>query len=1156
VDGYRDGDYYFGGGGGGASGVRRNNSSNTLLLIAGGGGGGGFYSDQKLCTPGQASTSGSSPDGVNTAASGGNNGSDGNSSGGGKGYNNGWSMGGGSGAASYTTDQWGDVDHHYSFGGGGGGYSGGDGAYNNDYGGGGGGSYKSGDDSGWLSGGDENQTHTGAGEVVIELLEYRPCSTDTCQIDTSSYVSASTSKVACTGLPANAVWWPNKSGLTPPEVTQSKEDGVWDPSNAGSYSATDPGSTANVCKYHCATNFAWYGSSCTNVKTNVSCGTLPANAEWNTVSEITQNWNGSTWIPAASPAYNETPSATECHYKCKSGYIYEDGQCKNQKTVSCSGLPAAHAHWTSNNGTSKSITQNWTPENGWQPSSAGSENSSTEAGKCYFQCNKNYTYNASSNTCVADKKLNQTCTNLPAANALWWSNGSTTAPTITQTWDEDHAGCDGTNCWYPTTVGSNQNSGATNQCYFHCKTNYTYSASGNKCEANTQSGNCSSKPANSSWNDSGYNHKNVAGTFTQTWNGSIWDPASYTSAYSTTPGICIYQCNYNYNWNNSQSSPSCDPQHQSGTCSTKPANTVWNDGGGYSGSGTFEQIWNGSIFNPATFTSVYSPTTATVCGYKCADGYHTENGGKTCCAQGYHTDGSGTTCIKDERTEATCDAKDANAVWNDSGKNGKFRQTWDYSTSSWTPASHSSSRSTTAGECVYKCPDDATNGHFVDDPNDAKKCVGKTVNGTCTDGPANTTVWTPNKINTTWTNTSGSTWNWVPSTTSTYSVFAVSDECHFHCNSGYLYVNGSCKKKSWSFEDSSSDYPSDLVTISTSGTYAWQRSTSIGGNTGSNAMCSGNHNVHSTTSTMTLTVNMPSAGSISFYAKGKGEGSSTYYDWFKMTLDGTQQIYTTDLSSAWTKYSYSLSAGSHTLVFDYRKDSSVSNEPDMFCIDDFSIDLPSSATSLVHLKLDEGTGSSTANSGYLGSSYSVSGGSWSSSGKRGKAYNFTGSTIITTGVSTTSYPNDFTMMAWVKVSSGSTITLPSQSSSGTNGTSGQHYVFGANHESSNAGAGLSVGTNGIFVTAHGDSYMPPLVSYSNSSIGTDWHHVAVVFSNRTPYLYLDGTLVKTGNASSRTVYPPKQVGGGSYGYFNGLLDDVIIIGSALSAADIQAEYNR
>ncbi len=104
--------------------------------------------------------------------------------------------------------------------------------------------------------------------------------------------------------------------------------------------------------------------------------------------------------------------------------------------------------------------------------------------------------------------------------------------------------------------------------------------------------------------------------------------------------------------------------------------------------------------------------------------------------------------------------------------------------------------------------------------------------------------------------------------------------------------------------------------------------------------------------------------------------------------------------------------------------------------------------------------------------------------------------------------------------------------------------------------GSSRKMNGIFVTAHGDSYMPPLVSYSNSSIGTDWHHVAVVFSNKTPYLYLDGTLVKTGGASLRTVYPPKQVGGGSYGNFNGLLDDVIIIGTALSADDIKAEYNR
>ena len=211
---------------------------------------------------------------------------------------------------------------------------------------------------------------------------------------------------------------------------------------------------------------------------------------------------------------------------------------------------------------------------------------------------------------------------------------------------------------------------------------------------------------------------------------------------------------------------------------------------------------------------------------------------------------------------------------------------------------------------------------------------------------------------------------------------------------------------------------------------------------------------------------------------------------------------------------------------------------------------------LVALDLDEGSGSTTENTGTLGGSYSISGGgSWATSGKYGKAYNFNGSdTIISTNA--TKYADSFTMMAWVKVTSGSTIDLSfSQSSSGTNGTSGQHYVFGANQEGSNAGAGLSVGTNGIFVTAHGDNYMPPLAVYSGS-LGATWHHVAVVFENKTPKIYLDGTLVKTGSQSSRTTYSPTQVGGGSYGYFNGTLDDVRIIGKSLDATQIKAFMDR
>src|SRR5207247_10233484 len=59
-----------------------------------------------------------------------------------------------------------------------------------------------------------------------------------------------------------------------------------------------------------------------------------------------------------------------------------------------------------------------------------------------------------------------------------------------------------------------------------------------------------------------------------------------------------------------------------------------------------------------------------------------------------------------------------------------------------------------------------------------------------------------------------------------------------------------------------------------------------------------------------------------------------------------------------------------------------------------------------------------------------------------------------------------------------------QGASGAGGVSGQHYLFGATHGGDlKAGAGLSVGTNGISVYEHGANYMPALAVYEGP-IGT------------------------------------------------------------------------
>jgi hypothetical protein len=133
------------------------------------------------------------------------------------------------------------------------------------------------------------------------------------------------------------------------------------------------------------------------------------------------------------------------------------------------------------------------------------------------------------------------------------------------------------------------------------------------------------------------------------------------------------------------------------------------------------------------------------------------------------------------------------------------------------------------------------------------------------------------------------------------------------------------------------------------------------------------------------------------------------------------------------------------------------------------------------------------------------------------------------------------------------------------GTFGQSYAIFPNWGGTDgqAGVGVSVGTNGICVIEHADNYMPSMLSYTNAIYG--WTHIAVVYSNLQPTLYVNGVGVRTGLTSTRSyVYPSKDFGSSYdsvfenefrfYGPYQGLLEEIDIFDRALSAAEIQAIY--
>jgi hypothetical protein len=68
-----------------------------------------------------------------------------------------------------------------------------------------------------------------------------------------------------------------------------------------------------------------------------------------------------------------------------------------------------------------------------------------------------------------------------------------------------------------------------------------------------------------------------------------------------------------------------------------------------------------------------------------------------------------------------------------------------------------------------------------------------------------------------------------------------------------------------------------------------------------------------------------------------------------------------------------------------------------------------------------------------------------------------------------------------------------------------------------AGAGISVGTNGVCVFEHSARYLAPVLVHQGPVPG--WTHVAVVYRDREPSLYLNGKQVRTGLRGPKMVHP-------------------------------------
>ena len=121
--------------------------------------------------------------------------------------------------------------------------------------------------------------------------------------------------------------------------------------------------------------------------------------------------------------------------------------------------------------------------------------------------------------------------------------------------------------------------------------------------------------------------------------------------------------------------------------------------------------------------------------------------------------------------------------------------------------------------------------------------------------------------------------------------------------------------------------------------------------------------------------------------------------------------------------------------------------------------------------------------------------------------------------------NTFTIAAWVKPAADTL--LPRQTGEGVTAfkTGRNDVVYPPpGHEvwgEGDAGAGFAVGRNGICVHEHGEDHFPAVLVYPAKVTG--WTHVAVVYRDGTPSLYVGGKLVRTGLKSRFVVHPGLRV---------------------------------
>lgn len=149
---------------------------------------------------------------------------------------------------------------------------------------------------------------------------------------------------------------------------------------------------------------------------------------------------------------------------------------------------------------------------------------------------------------------------------------------------------------------------------------------------------------------------------------------------------------------------------------------------------------------------------------------------------------------------------------------------------------------------------------------------------------------------------------------------------------------------------------------------------------------------------------------------------------------------------------------------------------------------------------------------------------------------------------------NFTMELWVNPTGPRRET--SEAALGVDGIGGMAYAIFPEHGGglasfNDAGAGLAVGINGVSVAEHTGNYLPTLLVHKAPIEG--WTHVAVVYQDNRPSLYINGVFVRRGLQSVLNVHPSSTLSVfAPYGAYAGGIDEVRVWSRALTEAEILA----